>query len=421
MREKAPVTTSALPTQVIVMCTELSRRRLGGPGVMMELLLKQHEAVRRNKYSMVTVFRDKHFPTYSSLRAQTKAPMVERFDTGSIGYWPQVAIGRLGFLLNVLKAMKGRYSGRIIHCHDFVSSYLSSLFLGQRYPIIQTIHARGSAVREIVAENPNLHGSLWENVANHIEATAVRKVDVVVFTSKGSRELFEEEHPGLLGTKDVRVVHAGVDVEELDAIPDNPAILAKYDIPVDTFLLLTVAALVPDKGLDTFVEAIAALPAEIRGRVRALIVGRDGPLRQHVESLIAENGLEDNVWLLGYLKREDLVQLMRRATLFVLTPGVSVFDHVLLEVGALGTPVVTTAVGGNLEMFDPDSALMVPPGEPRALSDVIMRALTDEGLRQRTGANARSRVRARFSLEALLDSYEALYTEVRDARRAREA
>lgn len=412
---------AASPAQVLVVCTELSRRRLGGPGVMMELLLKQHENAGANGFSMVTVFREKHFHTYAQLEAEAKASVVDRFRPASLGYWANAALGRLGFLWNVRSAMRGDHSGRVIHCHDFVSSYLAQLFFRGRYPIIQTIHAKGGAVREIVAENSGLEGSFWEKVAKHVEWTSIRKADVVVFTSRGSRELFRKEHPGLLDGKDERIIHAGVDLDELDAIPDDPAIAARYGIPADAFLLLTVAALVPDKGLDTLVEAIAALPAEIRGRVRALVIGRDGPLREKLESLIAERGLKDNVRLIGFVDRQDLVQLMRRAALFALTPSISVFDHVLMEVGALGTPIVTTAVGGNLEMFDADSALMVPPEDPGALADAIARALEDEGLRQRVGEAARTRVRTRFSLDALLNAYEDLYAEVRDTHEARRA
>jgi len=411
MKKHSYIEMAISPTQVLLMCMGLSRARLGGPGAVMELLLKQNEKESSNEFSMVAVFWDKYFYTYSQLSKETKMPVVDRFKPRSVGYWIHIVARHLRFLWNVRNAIKGEYSARIIHCHDFVSSYLSRLFFRRRYPIVQTIHSKGG-LREIFTVYPTLRGSLWGRIARHVEQTAIRKADMVVFPSRGSRALFEAENPGLLDDKNTHIIYNGIDLEELDTIPENPATLARLDIPEGAFLLLSVAALVPEKGLDTLMQAVAALSTELRKRIRVLIIGREGPLLQQVRSLIVNNGLEETVRLIGFLERKDLVQLMRRATLFVYTPRVSVFDLVLLEVAALGTPIITTAVGGNLEMLDKESALMVPPDDPQALSEKIEQALADKELRQRIGANARIRIRTHFTLEANLNSYKALYAEL---------
>ncbi|MEK7281337.1 MAG: glycosyltransferase family 4 protein, partial [Chloroflexota bacterium] len=269
----------------------------------------------------------------------------------------------------------------------------------------------GGGVREALLQNPIYRGTFIEKVMRHIEASAVQRANVVVFTSHGSLALFEGEHPGLLLSKDVRVVYTGIDTEELDSVPENNEVLPKYDVGQSTADVLCVGTLVKDKGVDTLIEAISLLPEDQRSRPSCLVVGR-GPLKEELSSLIENKGLQDRVRLLGFLSRQEFLQLMRSATIFVLPSRVSVFDYILLEAGALGLPIITTAVGGNLEMFDQDSALLVPPDDPQALASAIARLLSDEALRQRLGQNAYHRIRSRFSLEAMFNAYAAIYQEI---------
>jgi len=250
-----------------------------------------------------------------------------------------------------------------------------------------------------------------EKLWRHVETTVVKCADVVTFPSKGGQALFENEYPGLLQDKDVRVVYTGVDTAELDSVTGDANLLTKYGIGQDTPVVLCIGALIKDKGIDTLVEAIALLPEDIRSRLSCLVVGR-GHLEGELQSLIAEKGLEDKVRLLGFLPRQELLQLMKLATIFALPARVSVFDRAIQEAATMGLPIVTSAVGGNLEMFDEDSALLVPPEEPQALAAAITRVLTDGELRKKLSESVYHRVRSKFSLESMFNSYLALYEEM---------
>ena len=82
----------------------------------------------------------------------------------------------------------------------------------------------------------------------------------------------------------------------------------------------------------------------------------------------------------------------------------------LLEAMAAGLPVVATRVGGNPEVVvDGETGWLVPPRDPDALAAAIRSLLDDPKLAARMGESGRTRVRERFSLEAMVRAYAAVY------------
>src|SRR5438309_979558 len=76
----------------------------------------------------------------------------------------------------------------------------------------------------------------------------------------------------------------------------------------------------------------------------------------------------------------------------------------LIEAMALGKPIVASSVPGIRDMVvDGESALLVPPGDPKALASAMERILADEALGHRIGAAAADRARERFSLSRMCD------------------
>jgi glycosyltransferase involved in cell wall biosynthesis len=85
----------------------------------------------------------------------------------------------------------------------------------------------------------------------------------------------------------------------------------------------------------------------------------------------------------------------------------------LLEAMAAGRPVVATRVGGNPEVVvDGETGLLVPPREPRALADAVLRLLRDPALAGRLGEAARRRVESQFTLEQMVGRMQELYDQL---------
>ncbi len=135
-------------------------------------------------------------------------------------------------------------------------------------------------------------------------------------------------------------------------------------------VLFSAGRLVPWKGFGTLIGLMPELRKR-RPECRLYIAG-SGPLRDELRAKITESGLDDVVTLLGDLPRKDLSEHIRAADCFVLNTGYEGFSHQLLEVLAIGTPIVTTNVGGNTEVILHDSTgLLVRYNDVPALLGAI--------------------------------------------------
>ncbi len=148
--------------------------------------------------------------------------------------------------------------------------------------------------------------------------------------------------------------------------------------------LLTVGRLDVEKNPILFVEALGLLERERPGRYRVIWVG-GGPMVAEMRSRATELGVADRVELRGWVPfGPELLELYRRAHLFVhvsLTEGV---PKVLIEALASATPIVATDVGGVRALLDGGRAgLLVPPSDLEALVGAIQRLADDEDLRER--------------------------------------
>lgn len=160
------------------------------------------------------------------------------------------------------------------------------------------------------------------------------------------------------------------------------------------------------KGYQHALEA-AAMVREVLPGVRFDIVG-EGDQRPMLEERTRSLGLEETVRFLG--KRRDVAELMAGFDCYMLSSVVEGMPNALLEAMALGRPVVATSAGGSAEVVvDGESGLLVPPGDPRALADAVLRILRDPALAARLGAAAELRVRRDFDQSAMLRSIERLY------------
>jgi glycosyltransferase involved in cell wall biosynthesis len=159
--------------------------------------------------------------------------------------------------------------------------------------------------------------------------------------------------------------------------------------------LLTVGRFETEKNPLLLVEALARLEKETPGRYRLTWVGR-GPLEEEVIARAAALGVDRLIELHGYIPFDaGLLDLYRRAHVFVHVSLSEGMPKVLIEALVCGTAVVATDVGGVSDALDDGEAgLLVPPDDLDALVDAVRR-ITDEpllrqGLVQRGGELARS-------------------------------
>ena len=207
---------------------------------------------------------------------------------------------------------------------------------------------------------------------------------------------FNIERVGLPAHK-LEVVHYGLD-ESPRPWGTNPS----DAVPADARVLLVVARLVPQKGVDV---AVRALPlVRERHPDAALVVLGDGPERERLRG--------DGVHLLGRVP--DVGAWLRRAELLVHPARWEGFGLALLEAMLAELPVVATRVSSIPEIVvDGVTGRLVPPDDPQALADAIVGVLGDPG---ELGARGLERARSEFSVEKMARATVAVYEEASAAR-----
>ncbi|UNO39834.1 glycosyltransferase [Streptomyces sp. MST-110588] len=185
--------------------------------------------------------------------------------------------------------------------------------------------------------------------------------------------------------------------------------------------LLQIGRLVKRKGAGVSVAALAGLPG-------AELVIAGGPPRDRLDAdpevrrlraLARQAGVADRVRFVGGVPREEVPALLRSADVVLCPADYEPFGIVPLEAMGCGTPVVATAVGGQLDtVADPVTGRLVPPGDPAALAAAVTGLLRDPARRSACGAAGRRRVLTRYGWDRVAAATEAVYREVLASRPA---
>jgi glycosyltransferase involved in cell wall biosynthesis len=171
---------------------------------------------------------------------------------------------------------------------------------------------------------------------------------------------------------------------------------AQLGLDADVPLLLTVARLVPWKGIDHLIRAIRAVP-DVR-----LIVAGEGPDEARLRAITEAEQVAGRVTFLGRVARERLGLVFRAADYTVLYSGYEGLSHTLLESLLAGTPVIASDKGGNPEVVrHNENGLLVPYVDQDALTGTIRAALAGD-THARLAAHAGDGLE-RFAWTALVD------------------
>ncbi|WP_236630066.1 glycosyltransferase [Thermus thermamylovorans] len=199
----------------------------------------------------------------------------------------------------------------------------------------------------------------------------------------------------------------GVDTERFAPRPEIRKVKRQELGVGEEFLWLAVGRLEEAKDYPTLLRAFA----QVRGKhpqARLWVVGQ-GSLQDQVKSLALELRLGESVRFLGL--RKDVPELMNAADAYVMSSAWEGMPMVLLEAHASGLPIVATDVGANREVVrEGVSGFLVWPRSPEALAGAMERMLAlDQGDRVLMGLRGREWVEEHFSLDKIVERWEALY------------
>jgi len=302
----------------------------------------------------------------------------------------------------------------VVHAHFWMSG-LAALYAtrGTSVPVVQTFHALGTVKQR---HQGAADTSPPQRLA--IERRLCRDVDAVIATC--CDEVAELTALGLPRER-AAVIPCGVDTDVFAPVGEVGTVLQPRRARAR---ILSLGRLVPRKGVDTLVEALALLRAqEATGAVpetELVVAGgppsprlRVDPEVRRLQRLAEERGVADRVTWLGGVERDQVPALIRESDLVATVPWYEPFGIVPLEAMACGRPVVGSAVGGLLDTVVPgETGELVPPRDPEALAEALAGLLADPDRRATYGLAGRRRAVERYDWSQVVAETERVLTRV---------
>jgi len=200
--------------------------------------------------------------------------------------------------------------------------------------------------------------------------------------------------------KKLEVIYNGVDLSKFDFKSENKN---------KNFIVGICARLDKQKNHKNFLEA-AKIISKRFPNVKFLIVG-DGSLRKDLENYSKKLGISNKITFTGV--RKDIPDILKKIDISVLSSNYEGLPNIILESMASSKPVVATTVGGIPEaVIDGKTGILVPPKNPEALANAIIKLLKNPKLREKMGKAGRKRVEKYFTIKKMVKEYEKVYDEL---------
>ena len=283
----------------------------------------------------------------------------------------------------------------LLHLHSAKAGLAGRLAARGRVPTVFQPHAWSF---EAVSGPTARAAAGWERCA-------ARWADRVLCVSEAERDVGRTPGSGPAGRSSPTASTPSTSTRALHRPSVRAALPALSDLGDGTPLVVCVGRLCPQKGQDVLLRAWPAVAARLPA-ARLVLVG-DGPdhrrlLRDAPAGVLLAGATADP---LPWYQAADAVVLPSRWEGMALAP---------LEAMACGRPVVLTDVDGARESVPPADAdgCVVPPGDPGALAEALLRLLTDPGRCAAAGLRALSHARAHHDIRATAAAVSALYAPV---------
>jgi glycosyltransferase involved in cell wall biosynthesis len=342
-----------------------------------------------------------HVPSVCSLRKG--GTLKPRFESSGVTVH-ELPIGSLRDLIRPrirrrLREIVASARPDILHAHLYAAEAAGAVAAGMTgLPLVVTRHSSGlefNGYRRIVAAATRRKIRRVIAVSDEAAAEAVRL---------GARPGSVVTIPNGVDTSRFRPADPDVRLSERER-------LLEEEFPggrPDCFLAGYVGGLKPGKGLETLLEAFAALKSGTGGpgeSARLLLVG-EGISREKLERQVADLGLQGEVALPGLTQRPE--QYLQLLDLFVLPSYSEGVPIALLEAMSTGLACAVTGVGGMPSTLS-DCGVVFDPGDTDGLSSIMADLASDEAGRLEMGRRARVRALERFDLEIWGSRMTAVY------------
>ncbi len=200
----------------------------------------------------------------------------------------------------------------------------------------------------------------------------------------------------------IKVIYNGISIPRK---PDfKPSIFETHE---RVTWITMVASLTPVKRHDLLLKAVAELIRRNRRiHVKILLLG-DGPEKAKLEAMATSLGIRKHLIFEGAVK--NVTSYLCNSDIGVLCSDREGLSNAIMEYMACGLPVVATSVGGNLELIDETTGILVAPGDHMAFADALEQLVTKPQLRKKMGEAGKRKIEENFSWEKTIDELQNYY------------
>ena len=304
--------------------------------------------------------------------------------------------------LLALQRLFKRIKPDIVHTHTSKAGVLGRI-AAHRCGIPRIVHSTHGLIYDPLAKIPGVGRGLGIKAFLWAERYVASYTDALVTLSE--QETGDAIRLGLSSPDRVDAISNGIPLQSFAAIERDPL---NWKVP---HVRLGIAGrLNTEKGHDLLLRCFKKLLERFPSI--SLKIAGDGPLKQELEALSKELGIEKQVVFCGYQK--DMAQFLAGIDIFVLSSHYEGFGLVLVEAMAAGLPVVATDVGGVKEVIvDGQTGLAVPSGQEDELTLGVEYFLSHPHLAYEYGRAGRVRAMEKFSRQQMIRRYEKLYASER--------
>ncbi len=281
----------------------------------------------------------------------------------------------------------------LIHAHGPLPCGHAAMLLSAelRLPYVVSVHGLDAFSTEQVGGRA---GEWCRRISQRVYRSSRRVICI-------SERVREQVLAGTESSGRTSVVYNGVDPELFSPAGEPSS---------GGLVVLSVGNLIPIKGHELLIRAVASLTTEFPALILEII--GDGPERSRLQALTRELQIFERVHFLGRQTRQQVAAAMRRCTVFALPSRYEGLGCVYLEAMSVGKPVIGCREQGIAEIIQHGSnGFLVGPDNERELTLALAMLLRDEGRRRSLGAAARDTILERLTLEHQAESLARIYRE----------
>ena len=293
----------------------------------------------------------------------------------------------------------------LVHCHGARANYIALFIMNSLdVPFVTTLHSDYKL---------DFVGNFFKNlIFTPINAFALRRFKHILTVTNAFRQMLIDR-----GFKEERlnVIYNGIDFSKDISKLDKAAFLKHFGIEYteNTVFIGIAARFDAVKGVNVFLEGVKRFCEMLPDADVAFLLPGSGEMEEELKKYAADNDLK-KAHFLGMITDENIMNgFYNTVDVNCLTSYSESFPYALLEGARAGKASVATAVGGIVEMIDDgENGRLVASGDSGALADVWKTLYENKQLRAEYGEAFNKKAKAKFSVESMADTHEAIYKKI---------